>query len=393
MSEQKDKDEDFSEDALAALVGRPSAAAQSPERKDEATDAVVDLRALAASIPAAAAIPAEAKELLSRPERADVESSSRAEKARADSSATKAGVAKAAIASPGAAAAGASGAAAAKSSSNLVIGLVVGAAVAAGVVWFLRGDGNSGEDAVGAEVVQEAPAAVEPGVATAEPVPAEPTALVPQPAPAVEPASGTSPAAAGTAAPAEDSNPPRPLAADNARRAEAPPVERQAAAPAASPVVASAPAAAPVVAATPAAVPSAPAAGNPLDSMLDRALGGRPAAGGTKTVVASTPAPSRTVPDDPNLPEVPDRAAVSRSLGRMVPGIRQCAGAEVGLATATILIKNDGSVATVSIGGSPFGGTAAGTCMEGVVKRAEFPRFRQTTFRVTYPFSIRPAEP
>ena len=32
-------------------------------------------------------------------------------------------------------------------------------------------------------------------------------------------------------------------------------------------------------------------------------------------------------------------------------------------------------------------------CMEGIVRRAHFPPFRQTTFRITYPFSIRPPTP
>jgi hypothetical protein len=54
-------------------------------------------------------------------------------------------------------------------------------------------------------------------------------------------------------------------------------------------------------------------------------------------------------------------------------------------------VRSDGTVGSVSVGGSPFGGTPQGSCMEGVIRGATFPRFRQSTFRVTYPISIRPA--
>jgi hypothetical protein len=56
-----------------------------------------------------------------------------------------------------------------------------------------------------------------------------------------------------------------------------------------------------------------------------------------------------------------------------------------------VVVRSDGTVGSVSVGGSPFGGTPQGSCMEGVIRGATFPQFRQTTFRVTYPISIRPA--
>ena len=43
------------------------------------------------------------------------------------------------------------------------------------------------------------------------------------------------------------------------------------------------------------------------------------------------------------------------------------------------------------IGGSPFGGPPQGPGREGVVRGAHFPPFKQVSFRITYPFSIRPA--
>ena len=40
------------------------------------------------------------------------------------------------------------------------------------------------------------------------------------------------------------------------------------------------------------------------------------------------------------------------------------------------------------VAGAPFAGTASGRCMEGVIRRATFPRFKQPVYRVRYPLSI-----
>jgi len=95
-------------------------------------------------------------------------------------------------------------------------------------------------------------------------------------------------------------------------------------------------------------------------------------------------------PPEANLPESPSRSVVTRVLGGLMGRMRRCAGDQVGMANARIRISNDGTVASVSIAGSPFGGTPQGSCMEGVVRRAHFPRFRRPTIDLTFPFSIRP---
>jgi hypothetical protein len=70
-------------------------------------------------------------------------------------------------------------------------------------------------------------------------------------------------------------------------------------------------------------------------------------------------------------------------------GDAQPAGDQVGLASATVALKNDGSVVSAAVAGAPFGGTPQGACMEGVIRRARFTRFSATTFRFTYPLAIR----
>lgn len=124
-----------------------------------------------------------------------------------------------------------------------------------------------------------------------------------------------------------------------------------------------------------------------MDDLLNRALGGTPAAGGTQTVMTAEPV---EMEDTSALPDVPSRAAVTRALGGLMPRMRRCAGDQVGIATARIRVSNDGQVQAANIGGSPFGGTPQGSCMEDVVRTAHFPRFQRTNFDVTYPFSIRP---
>lgn len=132
-----------------------------------------------------------------------------------------------------------------------------------------------------------------------------------------------------------------------------------------------------------------PPSGGGVSNILDQALGGRPNREGTGTTGA---APSRRPPSGgggADLPDTPSRGDVARTLGRLMGRIRACAGDQVGLAPSRIIIRNDGSVATASVGGSPFGGTPQGACMEGVIRGAHFPPFRRATFSMNYPFSVR----
>ncbi len=122
-----------------------------------------------------------------------------------------------------------------------------------------------------------------------------------------------------------------------------------------------------------------------VEDLLDRAIGGNAPA----PTMEEEPAPTMEA-SNANLPETPSRAAVTRALGGLMSRMRQCAGDQVGIATARIRVSNNGQVQSANIGGRPFGGTPQGDCMERVVKTARFPRFTRSHFDVTYPFSIRP---
>jgi hypothetical protein len=111
--------------------------------------------------------------------------------------------------------------------------------------------------------------------------------------------------------------------------------------------------------------------------MLDQALAPR-------TAAAAKPA----LPNEPSQPLAPTRDDVMKSMSVLVPAIRGCAQGQSGLATLSLTVHNDGHVESAALSGTPFEGTASGRCMEGVVRRARFPRFRQATFRVQFPFSV-----
>jgi hypothetical protein len=112
-----------------------------------------------------------------------------------------------------------------------------------------------------------------------------------------------------------------------------------------------------------------------VDNLLDEALSGN-------AKVGHAPPPAA------EIPFTPSRDEVSAAMAVLLPAIRGCAMGQAGLATAGIVVQNDGRVASVSVTGAPFEGSASGRCMEGVVRRAHFPRFKQPSFRVQFPFAI-----
>jgi hypothetical protein len=88
------------------------------------------------------------------------------------------------------------------------------------------------------------------------------------------------------------------------------------------------------------------------------------------------------------LPLTPSRDELTQAMTVILPAIRGCAMGQTGLATAAIVLRSDGRVAGVEVNGAPFVGAASGRCMEGVIRRAHFPRFKQPTFRIKFPLAI-----
>ncbi|HKP55085.1 MAG TPA: hypothetical protein VJV78_00110, partial [Polyangiales bacterium] len=120
-----------------------------------------------------------------------------------------------------------------------------------------------------------------------------------------------------------------------------------------------------------------------VDSLIDRAL---EETGTPSLTLGRGSNPSAAAPA--GVPLAPSREDVTRTMTVLLPAIRGCAGGESGLATLGIVVRNDGHVENVTVSGAPFEGARSGRCMEGVVRKAKFPRFQQSSFRVQFPFQI-----
>jgi hypothetical protein len=121
--------------------------------------------------------------------------------------------------------------------------------------------------------------------------------------------------------------------------------------------------------------------GASMDALLDEALS--PAARRNELARQQEAALAAT-----QLPLTPSREDVTQAMTVLLPAIRGCAMGQSGLATAAIVVRNDGRVAGVEISGAPFAGTPSGRCMEGVIRRARFARFQQPIMRIKFPLAI-----
>jgi hypothetical protein len=125
-----------------------------------------------------------------------------------------------------------------------------------------------------------------------------------------------------------------------------------------------------------------------LDKIIDRVLDATEVNNIKRSVARKESQKNAPKPPE-ELPLAPSREQVTEAMAVLLPAIRGCAKGLSGLATANIIVLNSGKVANVTVYGSPFAGTASGHCIEGVIRKARFPRFRQPSFRIQFPLSIR----
>jgi pyruvate dehydrogenase E2 component (dihydrolipoamide acetyltransferase) len=135
----------------------------------------------------------------------------------------------------------------------------------------------------------------------------------------------------------------------------------------------------PDVAATVAAAADKPA--STMDALLDEALS-------PKARRDELAARQQAALEANALPATPSREDVTQAMTVLLPAIRGCAQGQSGMAIAGIVVHSDGRVASVDVAGAPFAGNASGRCMEGVLRRARFPRFTQPSFRIRFPLAI-----
>jgi hypothetical protein len=127
--------------------------------------------------------------------------------------------------------------------------------------------------------------------------------------------------------------------------------------------------------------PTAPrSSGGSIDALLDDALS--PEARRAELARGETAPPAEV------LPATPSPQDVAKAVGSVQFAIRGCAMGQTGNLTAAMSVRSDGRVGSAQVIGAPFAGTPAGRCMEGVLRSAHFPQFKQSIFNVQYALKI-----
>jgi predicted Zn finger-like uncharacterized protein len=122
--------------------------------------------------------------------------------------------------------------------------------------------------------------------------------------------------------------------------------------------------------------------GNNLDALMDEVVGG-----------SSSPKPRQTKrsssSSDSSLPDAPSRSAVKTALQGVSGGVKSCRKGSGGTATVNVAFSGKtGRVSSARVASGPFKGTPVGSCIESAVKRARVPRFKQSSFKVTFPYRL-----
>jgi len=141
------------------------------------------------------------------------------------------------------------------------------------------------------------------------------------------------------------------------------------------------PAAQPASPSSPAPAATTPhSSGGSIDALLDDALSPQ----ARRAELSRPEAP----PSPEVLPATPSPQDVASAVGRVQFAIRGCAMGQTGTFTASLSIRGDGRVSSAQVIGAPFAGTPAGRCMEGVLRSARFPQFKQSIFNVQYALKV-----
>jgi predicted Zn finger-like uncharacterized protein len=122
--------------------------------------------------------------------------------------------------------------------------------------------------------------------------------------------------------------------------------------------------------------PAKPSGPRTIDDLLDSALSGKSA----KRTTKSAPAPSE------NLPKQPSKSEVLKAMGGVKGAVSACAKGQNGVAIVNVTVAGStGRVTNAQVEGITG---PAGSCIAKAVRRAKFPKFQQSTFKVKFPFRL-----
>jgi len=121
---------------------------------------------------------------------------------------------------------------------------------------------------------------------------------------------------------------------------------------------------------------------NNLDALMDEVVGGSSPSKPKRTTKSSSSSGS-------SLPDAPTRHDVKTALQGVSGAVKSCKKDSGGTAAVNVVFSGKtGRASSAKVSSGPFKGTAVGSCIESAVKRARVPRFKQSAFKVTFPYRL-----
>ena len=121
---------------------------------------------------------------------------------------------------------------------------------------------------------------------------------------------------------------------------------------------------------------------NNLDALMDEVVGGSSSSKAKRTSRSSGSSSS-------SLPDAPTRNDVKTALQGVSGGVKSCKKGNGGTAAVNVVFSGKtGRASSAKVTSGPFKGTAVGSCIASAVKRARVPRFKQSSFKVTFPYRL-----
>ena len=125
--------------------------------------------------------------------------------------------------------------------------------------------------------------------------------------------------------------------------------------------------------------------GNNLDALMDDVVGGSSSSSRSQQASKS----SRSGSSSSDLPDAPARSDVKTALQGVSGGVKACKKDSGGTAAVSVVFSGKtGRASSAKVASGPFKGTPVGSCIESAVKRARVPRFKQSSFKVTFPYRL-----
>ncbi len=122
--------------------------------------------------------------------------------------------------------------------------------------------------------------------------------------------------------------------------------------------------------------------GTNLAALMDEVVGGSSPSRPKQTTRSSSSSSS-------SLPDTPTRDDVKTALQGVSGAVKSCRKDGGGTAGVSVAFSGKtGRVSSARVTSGPFKGTAVGSCIASAAKRARVPRFKQSSFKVTFPYRL-----